>query len=161
MPVTWPYLPETSIFSNTGAVCFGHNVPMSYKAPGFTAATPYLCIEGASAAIDFYKKAFNAVETHRDFAEDGSIRHAQILIDDAHFMISDYKPQYGFMKSTQQNVTPGVAIFLYLPDADATFKQAIAAGAKEIMAMSDQHYGRTGGIQDPFGILWWPTTHKE
>lgn len=134
---------------------------MSYKAPGFTAATPYLCIEGAAAAIDFYKKAFNAVETHRDVNEDGSIRHAQFRIDDAMFMISDYKPQYGFIKSTQQNSTPGVCIFLYLPDADATFKQAIEAGAKETMAMSDQSYGRTGGLQDPFGILWWPTTHKE
>ncbi len=133
---------------------------MSYKAPGFTAATPYLCIEGAAAAIEFYKKAFNAVETHRDIAEDGAIRHAQFRIDDAMFMISDFKPQYGFMKSTQQNVTSGVCIFLYLPDADAIFKQAIDAGAKEIMAMSNQPYGRTGGIQDPFGILWWPTTHK-
>ncbi|MEP7365597.1 MAG: VOC family protein [Acidobacteriota bacterium] len=133
---------------------------MSYKAPGFAAATPYLSIEGASAAIEFYKKAFSATETYRDVNDDGSIRHAQILIDDSHIMISDYKPQYGFMTSTQKNGTPGISIFLYVPDADAMFKQAIEAGAKQITAMSDQPYGRTGGVQDPFGIMWWPTTHK-
>jgi PhnB protein len=134
---------------------------MSYKAPGFTAATAYFSIEGAAAALEFYKKAFGAVETHRDMAEDGSVRHAQFRIDDAHFMISDYKPQFGFMTSTQQNGTPGISIFLYVPDADTTYNEALAAGAKSLMAMSDQHYGRTGGVQDPYGIMWWPTTHKE
>jgi PhnB protein len=134
---------------------------MSYKAPGFTAATPYLSIEGASAAIEFYKKAFGAVETHRDVAEDGSVRHAQFRIDDAHFMISDYKPQFEFMTSTQRNGTPGISIFLYVPDADAIYNSALAAGAKSLMAMSDQHYGRTGGVQDPYGVMWWPTTHKD
>ena len=133
---------------------------MSYKAPGFTAATPFLSIEGANAAIEFYKKAFGAIETHRDMNDDGTVRHAQFRIDDAHFMISDYNPKFTFVTSTTQNRTPGISIFLYVPDADATYNTALAAGAKSVMAMSDQHYGRTGGLQDPYGILWWPTTHK-
>jgi PhnB protein len=134
---------------------------MSYKAPGFTAATPFLSIEGASAALDFYKKAFGAVETHLDKNDDGTIRHAQFRIDDAHFMLSDYNPKFPFVASTKQNRTPGISIFLYVPDADAVYNAALAAGATSVMEMSDQHYGRTGGLQDPYGILWWPTTHKE
>lgn len=132
---------------------------MSYKAPGFSAATPFLCIEGANAAIEFYKKAFGAVETYREMNEDGSVRHAQFRIDDAHFMISDHTPKFPFVASTKQNGTPGISIFLYVPDADAVYNAALAAGAKSVMDMSDQHYGRTGGLQDPYGILWWPTTN--
>jgi PhnB protein len=113
---------------------------MSYKATGFTEVTPYLTIEGAAAAMEFYRKAFGAEETHRQMAEDGKVRHAQMRIGEAMIMISDYKPEYGFIKSVQQNGTPG---------------------AKEVMAVSDQTYGRAGGVQDPFGVLWWVTTHKE
>ncbi|MBK7927484.1 MAG: VOC family protein [Bryobacterales bacterium] len=133
---------------------------MSYKATGFTEVTPYLTIEGAAAAMEFYRTAFGAVETYRQMTEDGKVRHAQIRIGEAMIMISDYKPEYGFIKSVQQNGTPGLCLFLYVPDADATFASALAAGANEVMAMSDQEYGRTGGVQDPFGVLWWVTTHK-
>ncbi|MCC7237056.1 MAG: VOC family protein [Bryobacterales bacterium] len=132
---------------------------MSYKAPGFATATPYLCIEGAAAALAFYKQAFGAVETHMDTTESGSIRHAEFRIGDSMFMLSDYKPEFAFLASTQQNRAPGISIFLYVPDADAVFNAAVAAGAKPVMPMEDKPYGRTGGVQDPFGILWWPTTH--
>lgn len=138
----------------------GQNRGMSYKATGFTDVTPYLTIEGAAAAMEFYGTAFGAVETYCQMTDDGKIRHAQMRIGEAMIMISDYKPEYGFIKSVQQNGTPGVSLFLYVPDADAVFASAMAAGAKEVMAMSDQEYGRTGGVQDPFGVLWWVTTHK-
>lgn len=134
---------------------------MSYKAPGFSSATPYLCIEGAAAALAFYKQAFGAVETHMDTTGDGQIRHAEFRIGDSMFMLSDYKPEFSFLASTQQNRAPGISIFLYVPDADAVFQSALAAGATQVMPMEDKPYGRTGGVQDPFGILWWPTTHPQ
>lgn len=126
--------------------------------PGFHTATPYLSIEGAARAIEFYKTAFGATDLERHSDPDGRIRHAQFKIGDSPFMISDYFGEYQYMKSVQMYGGSPVNIFLYVDDADAVFQQALAAGAKQLTAMADLDYGRSGGVTDPFGIQWWLCT---
>ena len=128
---------------------------------GYHSVTPYLVIRDAAKAIDFYKKAFGAVEKFRMAGPDGKIGHAEIQIGDSMIMISDENPQFG-SKSPQALGGSPVSIFLYVPDVDATFKQAVSAGAKETMAVSDQFWGdRYGKVADPFGHMWNLATHKE
>jgi len=128
---------------------------------GYHSVTPYLIIRDAGKALDFYKKAFGAVEKFRMAGPDGKIGHAEIQIGDSMIMISDENPKFG-TKSPQSLGGSPVSIFLYIPDVDATFKQAIAAGAKEIMAVTDQFWGdRHGKVADPFGHTWDLATHKE
>ncbi len=124
---------------------------------GFHSATPYICVEGAAGAIEFYKKAFGATELFRHMSPDGRIQHAQIRIGDSGFMLSDHYPEFGVMKSLQQLGGSPLSIFLYVEDADASAKQAVEAGAIEIHPLTDQQYGRSGGYQDPFGLIWWIT----
>ncbi|MBI5084155.1 MAG: VOC family protein [Acidobacteria bacterium] len=125
---------------------------------GFHTATPYLCIDGAAAAIDFYTRAFGARELMRHTDPDGRIRHAQFVIGDSPFMLSDNFAEFGMIRSVQQFGGSPASIFLYVPDAAAFFARALAAGAKEIMPLAEQEYGLSGGLADPFGFLWWPTT---
>ena len=128
------------------------------KPAGFPTATPYMSIEGAARALEFYKNAFGAVEIMSQADPDGRIRHAEFKIGDSPFMLSDYFGHFQYIKSVQMYGGSPVSIFLYVDDADAAFKTAVAAGAKEISAMADQSYGRSGGVQDPFGIQWWVCT---
>jgi PhnB protein len=125
---------------------------------GFHSATPYICVRGAAEAIDWYKRGFGAVELMRHLAEDGRIQHAQIMIGDSPFMLSDEYPEFNMVKSLQAAGGSPVSIFLYVEDVDAFFRQAEAAGARVILPISDQQYGRSGGLVDPFGLTWWPTT---
>ena len=125
---------------------------------GFHSATPYLCVDDAAGAIAFYQQAFGARELMRHTDPDGRIRHAQFVIGDSPFMISDQFPEFGMIRSVQAMGGSPVSIFLYVPDAAATFAQALAAGAEQIMPLSEQPYGLSGGLRDPFGLLWWPTT---
>jgi PhnB protein len=125
---------------------------------GFHTATPYLCITNAAGAIEFYKQAFGATELMRMADPDGKIRHAQIKIGDSPFMLSDEYPEMSTMRSVQQMGGSPVSIFLYVDDADASAERAIAAGAKWFYPMQDQEYGRSGGVLDPFGLIWWITT---
>lgn len=125
---------------------------------GFRSVTPYLCIDGAAGAIEFYTQAFGAKELMRHTDPDGRIRHAQFMIGDSAFMISDAYPEYEMIRSVQAMGGSPVSIFLYVTNAEATFAQAVAAGAREIMPLSEQPYGLSGGLQDPFGLLWWVTT---
>ncbi len=128
---------------------------------GYHSVTPYMVIRDAAKAIDFYKKAFGAVEKFRMAGPDGKIGHAEIQIGDSMIMISDENPQWGTKSPQTLGGTP-VGIFLYVPDVDATFKQAISAGAKEVMAVTDQFWGdRYGKVADPFGHAWNLATHKE
>jgi PhnB protein len=124
----------------------------------FHTATPYLCIAGAAAAIEFYKAAFDAVELMRHADPDGRVRHAQIRIGDSLFMISDDFSEFPEVRSVQSMGGSPVSIFLTVDDSDAVAARAIDAGAKELMPMADQEYGRSGGITDPFGLIWWITT---
>jgi PhnB protein len=129
---------------------------------GFHTATPYLIINGAAEAIEFYKQAFGAKETLRHADPSGKVQHAEIRIGDSPIMMTDETPEYPQWKSPQSRGGTPVHIYLYVEDADALFKQAIAAGAKELLPMKDQFYGdRSGGVTDPFGHVWYIATHIE
>lgn len=128
---------------------------------GCRTVTPYLIIRDAAKAIEFYKKAFGAVERFRMPMPDGKLAHAEIQIGDSVVMIADENPQWGVQSPQALNGSP-VSIFLYVPDVDATFKQAIAAGATEVMPVADMFWGdRYGKVVDPFGHKWDLATHVE
>lgn len=127
---------------------------------GFHSVTPHLAIDGAAAAIDFYKKAFGAVELGRMPAQDGKrLMHAMIRIGDSVIMLADAFPEYGGRDPKALGGTP-VTVHLYVPDSDKVFAQAVAAGATVAMPIADMFWGdRYGRIEDPFGHHWSIATH--
>ena len=128
---------------------------------GYHTVTPYLIINDAAGAIDFYKKAFGAVELFRFPRPDGKVGHAEVKIGDSPIMLADENPEIGAVSPQTVGGTP-FSIMLYVDNVDEVFNQAIAAGGKEIRAVADQFYGdRTGGLYDPFGFQWWISTHVE
>jgi PhnB protein len=128
---------------------------------GFSTVTPYLVCRNASGAIDFYKKAFGARERYRMLMPDGKIAHAEITIGKSIVMLGDESPQMGASAPETVGGTP-VHVFLYLPDVDKTFAQAVAAGAKPEMPPMDMFWGdRYGKLSDPFGHRWSMATHIE
>ena len=128
---------------------------------GYHTATPYLIVRNADRAIDFYKQAFGATELMRVVdPESKTIRHAEIKIGTSPIMLTDESPQFPDWQSPQSRGGTPVHIYLYVEDADAWFKRAIAAGAKELLPLKDQDYGdRSGGVTDPFGHIWYIATH--
>jgi PhnB protein len=132
-----------------------------YTPAGYHTATPYLVMQGAAAAIEFYKKSFGATEIMRFPGPDGKIGHAEIKIGDSFIMLADEHLEMDARGPLRIGGTP-VGIMLYVPDVDATFNKAIAAGAKVFKAVQDQFYGdRSGTLTDPFGHKWTIATHKE
>jgi PhnB protein len=128
---------------------------------GYHTVTPYLIVKGAAAAIDFYKRAFGAVELMRMESPDGRVGHAEIKIGDSPVMLADEHPEIGAM-SPQTLGGSAVHLAVYITDVDARFKQAIAAGGKEARPVRDQFYGdRSGTLVDPFGHQWTLATHME
>jgi PhnB protein len=128
---------------------------------GYHTATPYLTLNNASAAIDFYKRAFGAKELFRMPGPDGKIMHAEITIGDSHIMLGD-ESSANETKSPQSLKGTTTGIFLYLEDVDAAFKQAVKAGAKENMPVQNMFWGdRFGKLTDPFGHKWLLATHIE
>ncbi|HEY3181047.1 MAG TPA: VOC family protein [Casimicrobiaceae bacterium] len=128
---------------------------------GYHNVTPYLMVRNAAAAIDFYKKAFNAVELMRFPGPGGKIMHAEVKIGDSPVMLADEMPEEGFV-GPQTLGGVGVSLMLYVEDVDTRFAQAIAAGATIKRPVQDQFYGdRTGTLVDPFGHVWSIGTHKE
>jgi PhnB protein len=124
-------------------------------------ATPYLCVKGGAAALDFYAKGFGALETMRLTGKDGSIGHAQIEIEGAEIMVSDEWAEGGVFSPHTLGGSP-VSIHLYVKDVDAFVKRALAQGATELRAVADQPYGdRSGTIRDPYGHRWMVSTKKE
>ncbi len=127
---------------------------VSPKPTGYHSVTPYLLINGAGAAIDFYVRAFGAVEVLRLTAPDGRIGHAEICIGDSHVMLADEHPEMDFLGPQSRGGTT-VSLLIYVSDADAVFAQAIAAGATELRPLCDQFYGdRSGAVTDPWGHVW-------
>ncbi len=112
---------------------------------GYHSVTPYLIVNDGAKAIDFYKQAFGAIETVRMGGPDGKIGHAEIRIGDSHVMLADETPGMGYRSAKSIGATP-VSIVLYVEDVDAQFKQAIAAGAKELRPVEDQFYGDRMGL---------------
>lgn len=128
---------------------------------GYHTATPYLIIKGAAGAIEFYKKAFGAIETFRMAQPDGRIGHAEMRIGNSAIMLADEFPEMGARSPQAYGGTP-VSILLYFEDEDAVFGKAVAAGAKVLKPVQDQFYGdRNGTLTDPFGHQWTIATHKE
>ena len=128
---------------------------------GYHTATPYLIVNGGAQAIEFYKKAFGATELMRMPQPGGKIGHAEIKIGDSPIMLADESPDVG-ARSPQSIGGSPVSIMLYVEDVDRIFSQAVAAGAKVKRPVADQFYGdRTGGVEDPFGHLWYIATHVE
>jgi PhnB protein len=132
-------------------------IPDAYRG-----ATPYIICKGAAQAIEFYKKAFGAVETGRLAAPDGKIGHAEIRIgNDAIVMLADEFPEMGARSPQTIGGTP-VSIYIYVEDVDAFSQRAVAAGAKIKRPVADQFYGdRSVNLEDPFGHSWGFATHKE
>lgn len=127
---------------------------------GYHSVTAYLIVDGASAAIDFYKKAFGATELFR-MEHEGKIGHAEIKIGDSPVMLSDEHPQMGYKGPKSLGGTP-VSLMIYVDDVDTIYKRAIEAGGVEVKPLQDQFYGdRSGTLTDPFGHVWTVSTHKE
>lgn len=128
---------------------------------GYHSVTPYLIVNGAAAAIAFYKDAFGATELMRMPTPDGKIGHAEIKIGDSAIMLADEYPEMGY-KSPQSIGGSAVSLMIYLEDVDSTFARAIDKGAKALQPIKDQFYGdRSGTLQDPFGHVWTLATHIE
>jgi PhnB protein len=128
---------------------------------GYGTVTPYLIVQDAARAIEFYKQAFNATEVFRMADANGRIGHAEIKIGDAHVMLADEHPEIG-ARSPQAFGGSPVSFLVYDEDVDKLVAQALAAGATLKRAVADQFYGdRTGGVEDPFGHVWYIATHVE
>lgn len=128
---------------------------------GYHAVTPYLMLKGGARALDFYKEVFGATVLVRMDLPDGGLAHAEIKIGDSMIMLADEQPGMSFPGPETLGGTP-VGLHLYVPDSNATFARALAAGAVQKKPLQDQFYGdRSGTVVDPFGHLWTISTHVE
>lgn len=123
----------------------------SHKPPHHNAVSPYLLVKDVKTLIDFLCRTFTAVELSRKAAPDGSIKHAEVQIDDSVVMMGE-RPDGGSPVICSTHV--------YVPDVDACYSNALAAGGISISEPKDQPYGdRTAGVKDPEGNIWWIGTH--
>jgi PhnB protein len=128
---------------------------------GYHTVTPYLAVEDAAAAIEYYKKAFGASERTRMDAPDGKIGHAELEIGDSRVMLSDPFPQ-GSVRPPSELGGTSASVFLYVEDVDKVVQRAVDAGAAVTMEVADQFWGdRFGTVTDPFGHVWSIATHVE
>jgi PhnB protein len=128
---------------------------------GFHAVTPYLCVNNASSAMEFYGKAFGATVVMRLADPSGRVGHAELAIGDSVIMLADEHPEFG-VRSPQSFGGSPVSLHLYVDDADAVVARAVEAGAKLLRPVADQFYGdRSGRLEDPFGHVWDVGTHQE
>jgi PhnB protein len=123
--------------------------------------TPYLSVEGAGEAIDFYVDVLGATVRGRMDGPDGKVGHAELELGDSMIMLADVFPDMGQSTPKDLGGTP-VTVMVYVEDADATVAKALAAGATEVSAVQDQFYGdRSGLFEDPWGHRWNVATHVE
>jgi PhnB protein len=128
---------------------------------GYPRVTPYLHVDGASDAIDFYTKVLGARERMRMPAPGDRVGHAELEFGESIVMLADEFPDMGVQGPKSIGGTP-VTIHLYVDDVDDVFQRAVDAGAEEVRAVEDQFYGdRSGQLKDPFGHLWNLATHVE
>ncbi len=130
---------------------------------GYHSLTPSLTVRNAAEAIEFYKRAFGAQELARMTAPDGkSIWHAELQIGDSRLMLNDEFPDMDGSKAPPTVGGTPVNLHLYVPDADAVFNAAVAAGATVTMPLADMFWGdRYGRLLDPYGHDWAIATHIE
>jgi PhnB protein len=121
--------------------------------PGYRTLTPYLVVKDGRAQLEFLEKAFDAKVEHVNERADGSVGHASLDIGDSKIMIGQAIAGYPAMPS---------AVYMYVPDCDAVYRKALAAGATSKMEPADQFYGdRNAGVEDMNGNQWWMATHVE
>lgn len=121
-------------------------IPANYQT-----VMPYLIIKEAAKFLAFAEKIFGAIQTYKVMRDENTIMHAEIMIGECTLMFADATDIY--------KERPG-GFFIYVTDADDTYKKAIDAGASVVTELSDQPYGRSGGVADPFGNTWWITSVK-
>lgn len=123
--------------------------------------SPYICVDGAAAAIEFYKAVLGATERMRVPGPDGKIGHAEIMIGDGLIMLSDEYPEIDVLGPKSVGGTP-VGIAIYVDDVDGVYDRAMSAGATSLRPVEDQFYGdRSGQFLDPFGHRWSIASHIE
>jgi len=128
---------------------------------GYPRVAPYLSVEGADAAIDFYAKVLGAEERMRMAGPEGKIGHAELQIGDSMIMLSDAFPDMGAPSPKQLGGSP-VTMTVYVEDVDGVYERALKEGATSLRPVEDQFYGdRTGQFEDPFGHRWHVSTHVE
>jgi PhnB protein len=126
---------------------------------GYRSITPYLICDGAAQAIEYYKKAFGAVETVRMAGPNGKVMHAEIKIGDSFIMLADENPEMGARSPKSYGGSP-IAVLLYVENVDAVVGQAVSVGGKITRPLKDEFYGdRTATVVDPFGHTWYIHTH--
>ena len=128
---------------------------------GYHSVTPYLVVQNAAKALEFYRQAFGAKEMFRMDGPGGKIAHAEIQIGDSRVMLADESPQMNTRAPGSLGGTP-VSLMIYTENVDTVFQAALKAGGVQTRAVEDMFYGdRTGALTDPFGHQWHIATHKE
>ena len=128
---------------------------------GYHVVTPSLTVKDGAKAIEFYTKAFGATERMRAPGPDGRLMHAELQLGDSIVMLSEEMPEMG-CKAPASVGAVSSSLYVYVPDVDAAFKRAVAAGAKSLVPPSDMFWGdRFGSVEDPSGHRWGLATHKE
>ncbi|MFT3827114.1 MAG: VOC family protein [Chitinophagaceae bacterium] len=123
------------------------NIPQTHQV-----LMPYLIVNGARRFAGFVKDVFGATQTFEHLREDNeTVMHAEVQISGATIMFADATDQYRVANAN---------MFIYVPDANTAFAKALEAGATVVNELADRDYGRSGGVQDPFGNVWWITSVK-
>src|SRR6516225_1084302 len=131
----------------------------SHLPAGFHTLTVHLTVNGAAEYIEFLKRAFEAIELTRSPAADGRLLNASVRVGDSVILLNDVFPEFG---GEPYRSGKAVRLTLYLPDADAAWNKALAAGCKVTSPMRDQFWGdRYGELEDPYGFVWAIATHLE
>ncbi|MCO7039924.1 VOC family protein [Pseudomonas carnis] len=126
---------------------------------GYHSLTPYMGIDKAGEAIEFYKKTFGATQVMRLDMPDGRVGHAELRIGDSSLMLGTPCDQMALRNPDEHT---SIGLHLYVEDVDAQFQRAVDAGATVVSEPKDQFYGdRSASVKDPFGHLWFLATHKE
>ena len=135
--------------------------PVNPIPEGYPRLSPYLCVENAARAIDFYTAVLGATVKMRMDGPDGKIGHAELALGDSIIMLADEYPDMGFLSPARIGGT-AVTLHTYVEDVDAVFEKALAAGAKSLRPVENQFYGdRSGQFEDPFGHRWNVASHVE
>lgn len=119
---------------------------------GYHQVIPYLIVSGAEKFITFLKDVFDGEEKMKHMRDKDIVMHAEVLIGDTYLMFADATETYGAQTGS---------FFIYVDDADARYDKALRANCIAVTELSDQSYGRSGGVKDPFGNTWWITSVKE
>jgi len=128
---------------------------------GFHSLTPHLCVSDAAKYSEFLKSAFGGVETSRSPGPGGKLMHVEVRIGDSYVIFNDdFAADFGLPPLAQGRLP--IHMHLYVPDVDATWASAVAAGCDVVFPLADQFWGdRYGHVRDPFGIVWALATHVE